>query len=349
MQPPALHDPANAVWAYRPDIARVFEAAKMAARDLAPAAHDRHKVALLVVDAQKDFCLPEGALFVGGRSGRGAVDDSVRMAGFIYRNLDVITTIVPTLDSHHPWHIFSPSFWDDEAGAPLPPYAEVTAEGEGFRFSGNGRNWRPCRPAAAAAQLIGMDAEQVHNQALHYCRTLQREGRYRLVVWPFHCIMGSEGHDLVGIVHEAILFHAFAREAPNRVITKGEHPLSENYSVFSPEVRTWHDGRPYLEKNTALIDWLLDHDRVLIIGQAASHCVKWSIDDLLAEVQARTPGLAGKLAVGVDMMSSVAVPDGHGGFVADFTDDTEQAFGRWRQAGVRLFRSTDDLRTVLDI
>src|SRR5208337_4428163 len=61
-----------------------------------PAADDRFRICLLPVDVQNTFCIPGFELFVGGRSGTGAVDDNRRLGKFIYRNLDVITEICLT-------------------------------------------------------------------------------------------------------------------------------------------------------------------------------------------------------------------------------------------------------------
>ena len=70
------------------------------AHGLRSAAEDQFKIALIVVDAQNTFCIPGFELYVGGRSGTGAVDDNRRLSQFIYRNLHRITEIVPTLDTH---------------------------------------------------------------------------------------------------------------------------------------------------------------------------------------------------------------------------------------------------------
>ena len=67
------------------------------------------RVHLLLIDVQKDFCFPEGTLYVAGRSGRGAVDDSRRIAELVYRNLDVFTDITTTLDTHLAYQIFEGS------------------------------------------------------------------------------------------------------------------------------------------------------------------------------------------------------------------------------------------------
>ena len=53
---------------------------------LPPAAEDRFRLALLLVDVQNTFCTPGFELFVPG-----AVDDNRRVCDFVYRNLDTIT------------------------------------------------------------------------------------------------------------------------------------------------------------------------------------------------------------------------------------------------------------------
>src|SRR5512136_2072466 len=56
-------------------------------------AEDRPRICLVPVDVQNTFCIPGFELYVGGRSGTGAVDDSLRLTQFIYRNLHRITEI----------------------------------------------------------------------------------------------------------------------------------------------------------------------------------------------------------------------------------------------------------------
>ena len=54
------------------------------------------------------------------------------------------------------------------------------------------------------------------------------------------------------------------------------HPLDPRV-----EVLTRHDGGSLAQRNTQFVETLLGADGVVIAGQAASHCVKSSIDDLL--------------------------------------------------------------------
>jgi nicotinamidase-related amidase len=139
------------------------------------------------------------------------------------------------------------------------------------------------------------------------------------------------------------MFHSYARGVQSWVEVKGGDALTENYSVLRPEVLLRHDGRPLAQPNTAFLEKLLAADAVLIAGQASSHCVKSSLEDLLAEIVARDPALARKVYVLADCMSAVTVPDGKGGFAADFTPQAEAALRRFADAGMHVVRSTDPI------
>src|SRR5262245_5411815 len=106
---PVFYDHKSAErWGYHPKEDIVFAAADdfRVANCIKPSGADKTNVHLLLIDVQKDFCHPEGALFVAGRSGRGAIDDSRRIAEFIYTNLDVLTAITTTMDTHFSHQIF---------------------------------------------------------------------------------------------------------------------------------------------------------------------------------------------------------------------------------------------------
>jgi nicotinamidase-related amidase len=337
---PAHYDPAHAAsWAYRPDETALVAAAAAWRKQhgVRPAGADERRVHLLLIDVQKDFCFPEGSLYVAGRSGTGAIDDSRRIAELVYRNLGVITDITTTMDTHFAYQIFSPSFWIDRADQPLTAHRVITAD-EIARGE--------VRPNPAMAKwLCGGNYAWLCKQVRFYCEELEKAGKYQLYLWPPHCLLGSDGHALAGVVHAARLFHGFARSAQSWVEVKGGNPLTENYSVLRPEVLARWDGAPLAQRNTQFVKTLLGADAVVIAGQAASHCVKSTIDDLLDEIVAHDSELAKKVYVVTDCMSAVTVPDGKGGLAVDFTDAGDQALARFAAAGMNLVRSTDPITT----
>jgi nicotinamidase-related amidase len=308
---------------------RAAEAKEWAEKySIQPAASDKNRICLLIIDAQNTFCLPEFELFVGGRSGSGAVDDNLRLCEFIYRNLNAITTIAPTMDTHTAMQIFHPIFWINEAGEhPLPAATSITLEDvqQGI--------WK-VNPAVAHSIANG-NYSALQKHALHYVQKLSEDGKYPLIIWPYHSMLGGIGHALVSAVEEAIFFHSIARNSQALFEIKGGNPLTENYSVLRPEVLDGPDGNSIAQKNASFIDKLLGFDAIIIAGQAKSHCVAWTIDDLLTEILARDRKLAKKVYLLEDCTSPVVVPG-----VVDFTEQADAAFQRFAAAGMNVVKST---------
>jgi nicotinamidase-related amidase len=298
------------------------------AQRLRPAVEDERRTALLLVDVQNTFCLPEFELFVAGRSGRGAIEDCARISAFVYRNLDRISQVIVTLDTHTAAQIFHPVFWVDAAGAHPAPHTVITpADVESGR-------WR-VNPFLAAS--VSPHARfDLAGWALSYVRRLAEGGKYPLVVWPYHSMVGGIGHALVSAVEEAVFFHAIARQAPTRVEIKGRNPLTESYSVLRAEIAEGEDGSSIEAPNRALVEHLLSFDEVIVAGEAKSHCVAWTVEDLLHEAAARDARLARKLVLLDDCTSPVVVPG-----VVDFSDQAEAAFARFAGLGARRAKSTE--------
>lgn len=327
---PAHFDPLKVSEVWRvPYQQRAIEAAAWAQQhNLRPAAEDQKRICLLAIDVQNTFCIPEFELFVGGRSGMGAVEDNVRLCEFIYRHLGAITEIVPTLDTHTAIQIFHPIFWINQAGEHPIPAATM------IRLQDVEQGLWQVNPAVAYSLTQG-DYDRLQQHALHYTRKLTEAGKYPLTIWPYHSMLGGIGHALVSAVEEALFFHCIARGSQTRFELKGSHPLTENYSVLRPEVLDTGDGSSIAQKNTSLIQKLLDFDAVFIAGQAKSHCVAWTVDDLLTEIQAIDPKLAQKVYLLTDCTSPVVVPG-----VVDFTEQAESAFQRFAAAGMHLISSS---------
>lgn len=300
--------------------------------NIQPATKDKTRICLLLIDAQNTFCIPNFELFVGGRSGTGAIDDNVRLCEFIYRHLGLITAIYPTMDTHSAMQIFHPVFWINDAGEHPAPLTVISLDDVKSGV------WKV--NDAIAYSVAQGNYQDLQQHALHYVQTLSDGGKYPLIVWPYHSMLGGIGHALVSAIEEALFFHCIARDSQTKFEIKGDNPLTENYSVLRPEVLDSADKRAIAQKNTRLIQKLLQFDVIIIAGQAKSHCVAWTIEDLLTEIQEQDPKLANKVYLLEDCTSPVVVPG-----AIDFTDQADAAFQRFADAGMHLVKSTQAIDT----
>ena len=324
---PPHWDPARVGEVWRVDYAARYDDAVRwrAQHGLAPVADDRFRIALVAVDVQNTFCSPGFELFVAGRSGTGALDDSRRLAEFVYRNLDAITQVVPTLDTHQALQIFHRALLQDADGNAPEPFTLVSAEDVAA-----GR-WR-MNPAAAAG--LGLDPDYADEHLRYYTAALQEGGKYTLTIWPFHAMLGGIGYALVSALEEAFFFHSIARSAPLDFQPKGDNPLTEHYSMLGPEVEYDREGEPLGRRNQPLVERLLQYDAVVIAGEAKSHCVAWTIEDLLSDPTVQERGLEEKVYLLEDCTSSVVVPGS-----VDYSDEADAHFARFAESGAHLVRS----------
>ncbi len=265
---------------------------------------DDPRVALLIVDAQNTFCTPGYELFVPG-----APDDNRRLCEFVYRNLGAITRIFPTLDTHRAMQVFHAAWLVNAEGRHPAPYTVVSAE-----------------DVKSGVWWASDPAEQ--QPLLDYVQALEAKGRYQLTIWPYHAMLGGIGHALVSAVEEAVFFHTIARSSQPSFQVKGDDPHTEHYSALGDEVGG--------HRNTALIAELRQYDRVLVAGQAKSHCVAWTIEDLLEDVA------PAKVVLLEDCTSPVCVPG-----AVDFTEQANAAVAAFADRGVRVVRSTDPVESWL--
>jgi len=328
---PAHFDPATVDEIWRVQYEELARDAEEWAQEheIQPAVEDAFRVCLVAVDVQNTFCIPAFELFVGGRSGTGAVDDNRRLCEFIYRNLDAITKIVPTLDTHQAMQVFHAIWLVDPDGQHPQPYTLVSADDvESGRW----------RVDEVVARSLGLDPEYAQRHLLHYTRELEASGKYKLTIWPYHAMLGGIGHALVPAVEEAIFFHSVARRSQPDFQQKGHSPLTEHYSVLGPEVTLGPDGELLGKPNTPLLEELLSFDAVLIAGQAKSHCVAWTIADLLSSYLRDERRLAEKVYLLEDCTSPVVVPP-----AVDYTEEADAAFERFADAGMHVVRSSDPI------
>ncbi len=328
---PSHFDPGMAGEIWRVEYERLSDQAEKWAHDLSisPANEDKFKTCLLLVDIQNTFCIPGFELYVGGRSGTGAVDDNVRLCRFIYRHLDKITNIMPTMDTHHPLQVFHRVFLVDKHGKHPDPFTNVTEEDIlNGRWMFNQR----------LVHSLGISFEYGQEYLKHYTRKLKDSGKYNLTIWPYHAILGGIGHALVPAVEEAIFFHSLARSTQASFHVKGDNPFTEHYSVIGPEVTQGPEGERLARKDEKIFQTLVDYDAVIIAGQAKSHCVAWTIADLLEDVLATNKSLVEKVYLLEDCTSPVVIPG-----VVDYTEEADSIFSRFAEAGMHIVNSEEPM------
>ena len=310
--------------------ARADQARKFALQhNLKPASASTERISLMLIDVQNTFCMPGFELFVGGRSGNGAVEDNVRLCEFIYRNLGKLTHIIATMDTHTSQQIFHPIFFVDAEGNHPAPYTDIHAD----ELRSGKWTFNP-----ALAPQFEIAPEYGQQMMIHYADMLKEEGKYALTVWPYHAMLGGIGHAIVPAVEEAIFFHSHARTDQPYFAIKGDKPFTENYSVVGPEVLTGPMGEVLGTHDTQFIQHLQEVDKLYIAGQAKSHCVAWTVQDLLDDILATDPELAKKVYLLDDCSSAVVVPG-----VVDHTEAANDAYAWFAQAGMHVVKSTDEI------
>lgn len=270
---------------------------------------------LLLIDAQNDFCdLPASVHGTPALPVPGANADLQRVADLVRRGADALDAIVLTLDGHHRHDIAHPGFWQTSDGAAVAPFTPITAA------------------QMRAGQFRPRDAQPAtHTRVLAYLDALEAGGRHTLRVWPVHCEVGTWGHQLHAGVREACAAWELRRHRASHVVFKGLNPWTEHYSALQAEVPDPDDADTGL--NRALIRRLDAAPRLLIAGEAGSHCVRATVEHLVAHLPDPSPARLARLTLLTDAISPVA---GFEAVQADFLADMARR-------GVRLATCADAL------
>lgn len=266
------------------------------------------KIHLLVIDPQNDFCdIPEvlrptdpqaggSALIAPALPVPGAHEDMVRLAKFIDRIGSKLYDVHVTMDSHNPLDIAHPSWWKNAQGQAPTPFTQITAQDVRSGL------WAARNPLAQA-------------HSLSYVEALEANGRYTLIIWPEHCLIGQWGHNVHSAVAKSLNHWARSRLEVVDYVTKGSNALTEHYSAVQAEVPDASDPSTML--NSRLIQTLGSADVVLIAGEALSHCVASTVRDIADNFGEDN---IKKLVLLTDCTSSVAGFEQLGTrFVADMT------------------------------
>lgn len=248
-------------------------------------------IRLFIIDPQNDFCdLPAawcppdpltGQTLAPALPVPGAHADMLRLADFMRGAQHALCGITVTLDTHHRLDIAHPGFWRRGDGTAVAPFTEIRAD------------------QVRAQQYLPRDAAAVP-RTLAYLDELEARGRYTLMVWPVHCELGTWGHNLHAAVRAACGEWEQRRLAAVQAVHKGYNPWTEHYSALQAEVPDATDAATQL--NRALVADLDQAELLLVAGEASSHCVKATVEHLLAHLPS---GRSDKVVLLTDCMSAV--------------------------------------------
>lgn len=304
MELPPFYDRAKVGTIYEPDLQGTYESGMRVFQR--PAVQDKPRTLLWLVDVQIDFVFPAP---IGRLPVPNAVEDTCRTIEWLYRNVHNITHIAASLDTHMPFHIFFASWWKNAEGGHPAPYTVITAKEV---YDGI---WQPVTEV---------------EWSRYYVETLETVGKKQLMIWPFHCMEGTDGRALVPSLSEAIMYHSGARMDQPTYLPKGTIAHTEFYSVVEPEVK--YPEHPEGGLNTKFLQIVSEFDLIYIAGQARSHCVLETMNSLMRHF-ASQPDIIRKIRFLDDCTSSIT----------GFEEVTERQIQQFQAKGVRLVKSTEPM------
>lgn len=230
---------------------------------------------LLLIDVQKDFH-PGGSLAIPT-----ANDDADRIAQLIQTHSAKVNRVIATLDSHHKLHIAHPCFWLDVNGKHPSPFTIISHDDV---INGT---WKPRSTLALSPgdltvfQVASQDDDgttlDLLEYAKEYTKRLESKGRFQLCIWPEHCLIGTDGHAMVDNIRQALNDWSDATGGSIEFVWKGQNLLTEMYSALEADVPVSKDTT----FNEALQKSLLQSRNLLVCGQAMSHCVNYTLRDIV--------------------------------------------------------------------
>jgi nicotinamidase/pyrazinamidase len=216
---------------------------------------DIFRIGILLVDPQKGF--HEG----GSLAVAGANADAARVASLIRAKFRDITDMYITLDSHHRNHIAHGIAWINSCGASPTAFTLISADD------------------AAKEVWKAADPERVQTFK-DYAKDLEAKGRFKVCILPEHSLIGTDGHAVEDQINSAAQEWAGRTRRSIHYVWKGQNLNTEMYSAMQAEVPVASD--PATEFNTALMEDLNSCDKLIICGQALSHCVNFTTRDIVS-------------------------------------------------------------------
>jgi len=213
---------------------------------------DRNRNLLLIIDPQVDFHEGGSLAVPGATADSGRIADLVRTKRF--------DNILVTLDTHQFVDIGHPMWWTNKNKQQPKPFSNITA--------------------ADMEQKIWMTAKREDEEwSYHYLKQLEKNNRYQHTIWPYHCIVGTPGHAVAPVLNKALGEWARKNSQMITFLWKGSNPKAEMYSAFKADVEV--PGADNTKLNVNVLDRLLRYDNIVMCGEASSHCVLYSLVDMI--------------------------------------------------------------------
>jgi nicotinamidase-related amidase len=268
--------------------------------NLKPANENTEQVLVIGIDVQQDF-MDDGALGVPG-----AKEDVKRFTKFIYDNMDKISRIAASIDTHIPHQIFHPCWFIDKNGKNPAPFTQITSADI------SSGKWTPV--------IYPL-------QTIEYLKAIETQAKKTLTIWPYHCLIGTQGCSLENQFSNMLNFFEIAKKSVVETIVKGTDPLSEMYGIIKPE----YDKKNYI--NIKFLNNIEKFDKVIIGGEAKSHCVMESIRQILDYYKDK-PEITSKIYILEDCMSVIPGCE-------QITEDTFNEFKKTYK--INIVKSTDNI------
>jgi nicotinamidase-related amidase len=254
---------------------------------------------LLIIDPQVDF-------HEGGKLGvSGANADSEKISKFVEKHVKELSKIYVSLDTHTENHIGHSGYWEsvDESRSKPPEWTNFSfIDGKIMGKRKDDFKYTEYTPKK----------EELQEWTEKYVRTIEGYGKGVALIWPNHCLEGDKGHAVAPQLKQ-ILEKDYVKNKVEYHI-KGQNEATEMYSIFQAEIPVKEDinndnktiyyngmytdlkSNSQIETNTdkedgAYLNTKFNGElytkltgqgaKIIICGEALSHCVNWSLRDLV--------------------------------------------------------------------
>ncbi len=243
-----------------------------------------------------------------------------RLAAMVDRVGQKLQKIHVTLDSHHLVDIAHPAFWRDESGASPSPLTIISAAAI------KDGTWTPRRP-------------ELRDYTIGYAKELEANGKFQIMVWPPHCLIGTWGHNVQPDLAAAMDRWSEARVRNIDFVTKGTNVLTEHYGALLAEVPIAND--PSTQLNGRFLQMLQEADIIAVAGEASSHCVKATVEQVADNIGEEHIKKFYLLTDAMSPVPAVTAPDGS--VIVDFPAIADQFLKDMASRGMKLSSTVDFL------